>query len=194
MKKILVVLAHPDIENNSVANKVIVDRLGAQKNLDIRDLTRLYPDFRINVEREQQALLEADTVVFQFPFYWYSVPGILKHWLDEVFTYGFAYGSTGTKLQGKRLIVSTTIGGPESSYRSGEYNSYSVEELLKPLQQTANLAGMTFVPPVLSHSMVYIPDVYNVKEEVEERAQDHFDRLSTAIGQRTELSCRSGSL
>jgi glutathione-regulated potassium-efflux system ancillary protein KefG len=48
-----------------------------------------------------EALVEADTVALQFPFHWYSVPGILKEWIDRVLSYSFAYGSTGTKLHGK---------------------------------------------------------------------------------------------
>ena len=45
----------------------------------------------------------------------------------------------------------------------------------------ANLTQMEMQPPVVSHGMVYIPDVYNVREEVEERARNHADRLIEAI-------------
>ncbi|RMF44012.1 MAG: flavodoxin family protein [Deltaproteobacteria bacterium] len=180
MSKTLVIVGHPDLENGSIANKLIVEQLAQQEDIEIRDLIRLYPDFRIDVETEQQALLEADTVVLQFPFFWYSVPAILKHWLDQVFCYGFAYGSTGDKLHSKRLIISTTIGGPEESYQSNGYNSFSIDQLLAPLKQTANLTGMIF-EPLVSHSMVYIPGVYNVKEEVEERAREHARRLVASI-------------
>lgn len=181
MSKTLVIVGHPDLQNGSIANKLIVEQLQQQENVEIRDLTSVYPDFRIDVEAEQQALLDAGTVVFQFPFFWYSVPAILKHWLDEVFCYGFAYGSTGDKLHGKRLIVSTTIGGPEDSYHSNSFNHFSIDELLNPLKQTANLSGMSF-EVISSHSMVFIPGVYNVKEEVEERARDHARRLIDVLG------------
>ncbi len=182
MNKTLVIVGHPDLSSGSIANRIIVDRLASIDDVEVRDLQTLYPDFKIDVEAEQAALLEADTIVFQFPFYWYSVPGILKEWLDQVFTYGFAYGSTGTKLHGKRLIVSTTVGGPEESYGRGSFNTYSIDELLVPLKQTAILAGMSFQTPVVTHSMVYIPNKYNVKEEVEGRARDHAERLISCIG------------
>jgi putative NADPH-quinone reductase len=77
--------------------------------------------------------------------------------------------------------LSFTIGGPEDSYRPEGYNTYPIDDMLNPLKQTANLCGMEYLPPVFTHSMIYIPDVYNVKEEVEARAQDHAERLVNAI-------------
>lgn len=41
---------------------------------------------------EQEKLLWADTIIFQFPLWWYTMPAILKGWVDRVFTYRFAYG------------------------------------------------------------------------------------------------------
>jgi len=178
----LVILGHPDVRNHSIANKIIVDELARLEDLEIRELASLYPDFQIDVEAEQQALIAAETIVLQFPFYWYSVPGILKQWLDLVLAYGFAYGSNGTKLHGKRMILSMTIGGPEEAYQPDGYNTYRIDELITPLKQTANLSGMTLTTPVISHSMVFIPGVYNVKEEVEGRANDHARRLIATIG------------
>jgi len=177
----LVIVAPPDLANGSLANRIIVDRLAEMAGVEVRDLQALYPDFKVDVEAEQEALLRADTVVFQFPFFWYGVPGILKQWMDAVLTYGFAYGSTGTKLNGKRLIVSVTVGGPAASYQHGGENTFTMAELLRPLEQTANLTGMRWRPPIITHDMVYIPNVYNVKEEVEQRAREHAACLMDSI-------------
>jgi len=181
MNKTVVIVGHPDLSHGSIANQIIVEQLKDQENMEIRDLGQMYPEFRINIAEEQSALLAADTIVFQFPFYWYSVPGIMKEWIDKVLTYGFAYGSNGTKLHGKRFLVSITVGGSEDAYQHNGYNTYEIEELLRPLKQTSNLCGMTYLPPVLTHNMIYIPDVYNVKEEVEQRALDHARRLIETI-------------
>lgn len=180
MNHTVIILAHPNLDT-STANRIVAEQLGEHPHAKIRHLDALYPDFKIDVEAEQQALLEADAIVFQFPFFWYSVPGILKHWMDVVLSYGFAYGTDGDKLRGKRFIVSTTIGGPTDAYQSGGYNHYPIPELITPLKQTANLTGMTWVDPILSHSMIYIEGVYNVKEEVEDRARDHAARLTASI-------------
>lgn len=180
MNKTVIISGHPRLNTESLNNKIIVDKVRELENVEVRDLKSLYPDFRIDVEAEQAVLLKADNVVFQFPFYWYTVPGILKEWIDEVFTYGFAYGSTGDKLKGKRLIISMTIGGPEESYSADGYNTYTIDELTKQFKQIANLTGMSF-ELIHTHNMIYIPDIYNVKEEVEQRAHAHADRLISVI-------------
>jgi putative NADPH-quinone reductase len=114
--KTLMILAHPDLEK-SIANKRIAKTLVAQiENVELRDIFSLYPDYKINVEAEQKALLEADTGVFQYPFWWYNMPAILKAWFDEVFNFNFAYGPEGDKLKGKNFMLSFTIGGPEDAY------------------------------------------------------------------------------
>jgi len=104
----------------------------------IHDLYERYPDERIDVKREQDLLLAHDRIVFQFPFYWYSTPPLLKKWMDEVFTYGWAYGPGGNALHDKELVLAISIGGPEHSYRAGDYNHYTMSELTRPLQATAN--------------------------------------------------------
>ncbi|MBF0327525.1 MAG: NAD(P)H-dependent oxidoreductase [Nitrospirae bacterium] len=182
MKKTLVIVAHPSVNQKSIANKIIVERISTIEQVKIKDLYKEYPSFKFDLEVEQNDLINAESIIFQFPFYWYSVPGILKEWLDQVFTYGFAYGSTGDKLKGKQFLVSTTVGGPAESYKEGGYNNFTINELLKPLQQTANLSGMKYNPPIISHNMIYIPDVYNKKEEVEQRAREHAEELVTYIG------------
>ena len=181
--KTLVVLAHPSIGEKSIANRIIVDRIRSVEHVTIKDLFREYPSFRFNIVAEQKALCEAGSIVFQFPFYWYRVPGILKEWLDQVFTYGFAYGSTGNKLKGKQFLISTTIGGPDDAYREGGYNNFTIDELLKPLRQTANLSGMHYNTPIISHNMIYIPNVYNKQDEVEQRAREHAEKLYKYIVQ-----------
>ena len=181
MKKTLVVLAHPGIQKTSIANKIIIEKVRFLERVKIKDLYKECPSFKFNIEMEQAALIDSESIIFQFPFYWYGVPGILKEWMDQVFTYGFAFGSTGDKLTGKQFLVSTTVGGPEDAYRSGGYNNFPISDLLKPLQQMANLTGMRYNTPIVSHSMIYVPGVYNKKEEVEQRAREHGARLADYI-------------
>lgn len=111
------------------------------------DLYAEYPDLRIDVEREQQRLLDHQVIVFQHPLYWYSTPAILKQWQDLVLEYGFAYGHDGTALHGKIFFDATTAGGLENAYHDGGYNHFSIGELLQPIEQTARLCGMRYLPP-----------------------------------------------
>lgn len=181
--KTLMIVAHPDL-NSGIANKTIIEQVkSASENLEVRDLTALYPDFNIDAAAEQAALLEADSVVFQYPFYWYNMPAILKQWFDVVFSYGFAYGSSGDKLQGKHFILSFTIGGPQESYNALGYNHFCIPEFLKHLEQTAYLSQMNYLEPIYSHGMVYIEGVYNTPETVVANAKQHAERLIERLQQ-----------
>lgn len=186
MSQVVVISGHPDLAS-SHTNTVILEELQNKvDNIEIRRLDTLYPDYQIDVEAEQAALLKADVIVLQFPFYWYSVPALMKKWLDDVLSYNFAYGSKGDKLKGKELITSFTIGGPEESYDPLGYNHFTIEQLILPLQQTAYLAGMRFNKPVYTHRMVYIPGVYNELEEVQDRAKQHAHRVADLVTELTE--------
>jgi len=183
--KALIILAHPNVDKGSIANKIIIESVKTIKEVEVRDITKLYPSFNIDVQAEQSALMAADVVIFQYPFHWYSIPGILKEWLDKIFLHGFAYGSGGDKLQGKEFVISTTVGGPENSYQASGHNNFTMNDFFKPLQQTMNLAGMRFNTPLVSHDMVYIPGVdhKDKKTELEIRATAHGDKLLHFINQ-----------
>ena len=181
MSNVLVISGHPDLER-SYTNTAIINAVENQlSNLEVRKLDQLYPDFNIDVTKEQAALINADIIVLQFPFYWYSVPALLKKWIDDVFSYDFAYGAKGDKLKGKEFILSFTVGGPASSYSPLGYNHFPISDLIKPLQQTAYLAGLNFHEPIYTHQMVYIPGVYNELEDVVARANDQATRLIDLI-------------
>ena len=67
MKKVLVISGHTDLAT-SVANKTILDTIGQYlPETEIVKLDTLYPDFKIDVDAEQQRLLKADIIVLQFP-------------------------------------------------------------------------------------------------------------------------------
>ncbi|MDU2063234.1 MAG: NAD(P)H-dependent oxidoreductase [Sporomusaceae bacterium] len=109
----------------------------------------------IDVTLEQQKLLSADAVIFHFPLWWFSMPAILKGWIDRVFAYGLAYGykDKGNQFRygdggfkGKRAILSVTIGGPEKDYLPRGING-PLEQLLFPITHgTLFFSGMDVLP------------------------------------------------
>jgi putative NADPH-quinone reductase len=131
------------------------------------DLYRDYPRFDIDVDIEQQRLLEHDVVLFQFPFFWYSTPSIIKEWQDLVLEHGFAYGSGGDKLEGKRLMVAITAAGPEDAYSTGGYQHYPVRDFLRPLEQTARLCGMRFSAPYVLYASLKAPGEGRIEPHTE---------------------------
>lgn len=105
MSKTLVVVTHPNIEQSHV-NKSWVEALKAHPELyTVHEIYKLYPDGKIDVAAEQKLLESYDNIVLQFPMYWYSSPALLKQWQDDVLAYGWAYGSKGNALKGKKLAL-----------------------------------------------------------------------------------------
>jgi NAD(P)H dehydrogenase (quinone) len=108
-----------------------------------------------DVEGEQEKLLQADAVIFQFPLWWFGFPAILKGWVDRVFARGLAYGYKGAGnryrygeggLAGKRALLATTVGGPEADFVERGING-PLEQLLFPITHgTLFFAGMDVLP------------------------------------------------
>ena len=154
-RRILVLFAHPVLERSRV-NRRLLDAVRDIDGVTIHDLYEEYPTFSIDVAREQQLLLDHDVIVFQHPFYWYSVPAILKEWQDLVLEHGWAYGEGGTRLKGKITLNAITTGGPAQAYRTGGYNRFTIRELLSPWDQTAYLCGMKFLAPFAVHAALRV--------------------------------------
>src|SRR5437764_11794473 len=105
-----------------------------------------------DVKAEIENLLWADTLILQFPLWWFGMPAILKGWVDRVFAYGFAYGvgahggeRWGDRygegaLSGRRAMLSVTIGGRAPHYGERGVNG-RLDDLLWPIQH-----GMLFYP------------------------------------------------
>ena len=146
IRRILVLLAHPSLDRSEV-NRPMAEAIDGLHGVTLIDLYAEYPAFQIDIDREQARLLAHDVLVFQHPLYWYSTPAILKEWQDLVLEHGFAYGTEGTELHGKSFFNALTAGGLEAAYCAEGYNHFTIRELLHPIEQTAVLCGMTYLPP-----------------------------------------------
>ncbi|WP_313204038.1 NAD(P)H-dependent oxidoreductase [Stenotrophomonas sp.] len=116
-----------------------------------------------DISAEQDKLRWADTVILQFPLWWFSMPAILKGWVDRVYAYGFAYGvgehsdrHWGDRygegaMAGKRAMLVVTTGGWESHYAARGING-PIDDLLFPIQH-----GILFYPgfDVLPPHVIY---------------------------------------
>ena len=173
-KNILILFAHPAYQKSRI-NKQLVRAATGIENVRVHDLYEAYPDFQIDVAREQQLLLAHDIIVFQHPFYWYSAPALVKEWEDLVLEYGFAYGQGGTALHGKQWLSVISTGGSQAAYQPDGINRYRVRELLTPFDQTANLCGMGFLPPFIVHGSHRL----NSQSEIAPYAQAYADLLGS---------------
>jgi glutathione-regulated potassium-efflux system ancillary protein KefG len=146
----LILLAHPDLATSRV-NARLADAVRDLPHVTLHDLVAHYPDGQVDRAREQEMLDSHEHLVWQFPWYWYSVPGQLKTWMDRVLTLGYAYGPGGDALHGKTIRLVTSTGGPAGSYQPTGHNRFTMDQLMAPLAATAHLCGMTMLDPHLLH-------------------------------------------
>jgi len=150
MKNVLLLFAHPRFEH-SITTRDLVAGLETVAGVTLHDLYEAYPDFNIDVEREQALLAAHNVLVWHFPFYMYSAPALLKQWIDTVLEYGWAHGSKGNALSGKTALVALTAGGSRDVYTPAGHNRHSLGEFLTPFEQTALLCKMRYLPPFAVH-------------------------------------------
>jgi NAD(P)H dehydrogenase (quinone) len=183
MKNVLIISGHPDLKN-SIANKAILEELAKKlPEAEIRKLDELYPDYQMDVKAEQAALVKADIIVFQYPTHWYSVPALLKVYIDIVMEHSWAYGSKGNALKGKKLITSTTTGGKASAYTKEGIERHEIGEFNYFLEQYAELCKMEFTKLFCSFGMAYVPGVSpeEKKTAILESAKKHADEMAEFI-------------
>jgi NAD(P)H dehydrogenase (quinone) len=136
-----------------------------------------------DIRAEQAKLLAADTLVLQFPLWWYSTPAILKGWIDRVFTKGFAYGLRDPDhpgrtfrygagpLSGRRAQVIATIGSPAPAMGPRGINGQLDQVLFPLLHGTLFYVGMDVLPPLAIHGADRV-------------STEDYDAAVTALGDR----------
>lgn len=145
--KILILFAHPAMHKSRVNSKIL-KAICSIEGVTVNNLYERYPDFHIDVKREQKLLLEHDIIIWQHPFYWYSAPSIIKEWIDLVLEHGFAYGRKGKALVGKRIFNAISTGGTAKAYSE---SGFTMHHFMAPFMQTSQLCGMTYLPPYVIH-------------------------------------------
>ena len=171
--KILVISGHPNLEK-SKANKAILKELEKHfgKQISIRRLDKLYPNYQINVKAEQEAIKNADFIILQFPLYWFNCPPLLKKWLDDVFEHNWAYGTNGNKLKDKKIGLAVTTGSKKECYSHGGENRFTLDELLIPFETTINYVKANYLPYFTIYGVSPHLERLN-KEEKDKNAEEY---------------------
>ncbi|MCP1623700.1 NAD(P)H-dependent oxidoreductase [Pseudomonas nitroreducens] len=142
-----------------------------------------------DIAAEQEKLRWADTVILQFPLWWFSMPAILKGWFERVYAYGFAYGvgehsdaRWGDRygegnLAGKRAMLVVTTGGWESHYSARGING-PIDDLLFPIHHgVLHYPGFDVLPPYLIYRTSRVDaDRY---AQIERELGERLDTLQT---------------
>ncbi len=116
--------------------------------------------FAPDVQAEIDKLMAADLLLLQFPFWWYSVPAILKGWIDRVFAYGVAYdfGRTWDRgvFRGRRAMLAFTTSAPPTSSMPDGRNG-DLERTLWPLHAgVLALCGYDVLKPFVAHAVRWV--------------------------------------
>ncbi|MHA7846395.1 NAD(P)H-dependent oxidoreductase [Serratia sp. D1N4] len=145
--KTLVIVVHPNL-NSSIVNKRWVSELAKHPDLyTVHNLYQAYADGVIDVKKEQKLIELHDSIILQFPLYWFNCPPLLKSWLDEVLTYGWAYGSnSGYKLKGRKFALAVSAGIKQEDFTCNGRYHHSLEEILLPFEMTAKYVGANYLP------------------------------------------------
>ncbi len=136
-----------------------------------------------DIAAEQDKLRWADTVILQFPLWWFTMPAILKGWVDRVYAYGFAYGvgehskvRWGDRygegnMSGKRAMLMVTTGGWESHYSPRGINGH-IDDVLFPIQHGVLFyPGFTVLPPFVIYQTSRMDEARyaSIREALKER-------------------------
>lgn len=151
--KTLVIVSHPTPDQSKVIKAL---QLTAEKTSDVtvRNIESLYgSDLNgFDIAAEQQAHEEADRIVYLFPIHWFNLTPMLKAYLNQVWTYGWAFGPNGTALKGKEMQVVVSAGATEYTYSTEGLIHSTMDEVLTPMKASAHYVGMSYLPPLALYS------------------------------------------
>lgn len=173
---ILVIDGHPDL-NKSVANATILSDFSAQTSWTIKHAAH----FDGNVIPEQIDLLNADAIVIQFPLYWSTYPAVLKRWIDEVFTYGFAFGPEGSQLKNKPVVFSITAGATADSYSETGFNFLPFSAYQVAYEHPFKAAEVDIVDTIITFEMNSTPEEGGDKSVTLDLAHRHANQVIDAV-------------
>jgi NAD(P)H dehydrogenase (quinone) len=116
--------------------------------------------FSPDIQAEIDKLLACDMLILQFPLWWFSVPAIMKGWIDRVFVNGTVYGAGGMRfdqggLKGRKAMLAFTTGCfPEMMEPDGLLGQRDV--ILWHLQYgTFGYSGLEVLQPFVGWSIQY---------------------------------------
>ncbi|MCW3170149.1 NAD(P)H-dependent oxidoreductase [Chryseobacterium sp. 09-1422] len=164
--KTLVIVTHPTMDE-SLINKRWVEELNKfPEKYVVHELYKAYPDEILDIKKEQELVEAYDKIIFQFPFYWFGSPSLLKKWFDEVLLHGWAYGSkSGYKVSGKKVALAISAGVDDKDFRADGKYRHTVIEFTRPFELSFEYIRADYHKP-----FVYYGLEHNVYKEWIERS------------------------
>jgi NAD(P)H dehydrogenase (quinone) len=144
--------------------------------------------FMPDIISEQEKIEWCEMMIWQFPLYWFSVPAILKGWIDKIFTMGKFYDNgkifDNGFSAGKKAMLSVTTGGPEKNYVDDRYGN--INSILFPIHRgILEFLGFSVVQPEVIYSVERLTEkerksvldtwskrLINIEEEISQRTTE----------------------
>lgn len=175
MKKALIIVAHPQIENSVINKRWIEEIKQYPDSYTVHELYKNYPNGKINIEKEQAIVAAHESLILQFPVYWFNCPPLLKQWLDDVLTYGWAYGSKGKQLKDKKIALAVSLGSNEKNYTGSD----SLTNVLKPFEMTIRYVNASYQGIFSLYGANTEPDKNTITtEQIEQSSKAYIEFLS----------------
>lgn len=171
-------VVHPRL-SESRGNRLMMEAAAKVPGVTVHDLYATYPDGKLDIAREQALVERHRALVWQFPFYWFHSPPLLKQWQDEVLQYGWAFGRSGQALQGKSLTVAMTMGGSVDDYAPSLDFPYGLDALLSPFAASAAYVGMRYLPPFVIGGFSRDPKTRITEEQLDRRLAEYQELLAS---------------
>jgi len=135
-----------------------------------------------SIQEERNKFFWADTVIIQFPVYWFSSPAKLKFYMDEVFEYEQFYSfadkyGTGGLLKDKKYMLSTTWNAPENIFNNKNefFEGKSVDDILISTHKALQFCGLMPLPSFSVHNVVKKPNFESFSQRLHEHIKKVFE-------------------
>jgi len=152
--KTLIIVTHPDMKESVINKKWVEALLQYPEKYVVHQLYEAYPNEKIDVSAEQHLIEQYDKIVFQFPYYWFNCPSLMKKWLDNVLTHGWAYGSkSGYRMKGKKIALAISLGVEENELAEAAKYKYTLNELTRPFELSFEYIKADYQPPFAFYGM-----------------------------------------
>jgi glutathione-regulated potassium-efflux system ancillary protein KefF len=147
--KTLLIISHPYPEQSQVIH-ALQQTAEALPNVTVRNLETIYGDntTAFDIAAEQQAHQGVGRVVYLFPIHWFNLTPMLKAYLNQVWSYGWAFGPQGEALRGKQMQVVVSAGATAHTYSETGLIQSTVQEVLTPMKACALYVGMSYAEPL----------------------------------------------
>lgn len=181
MSKILIINGHQKTDfSEGLLNKTLAEEM--KKILSRKHLVKeTVVQNGYDVAKEQEKFLWADTIIYQYPIYWFSEPAILHQYMQDVYGYGIFYGFSekgygkGGLLTGRRYMLSTTWNSPKEAFGHDFWEGYNLpDSALVAMRKAQQFIGLEEIPAFSCHNVVKSPQIEVYLQTLREHLNTYF--------------------